>query len=66
MQKEWLTVEQYRIHVMQLWPDGDRKEASLAAARMTLKSLARAMPEGSLLADFKPRFDLSAAALAGV
>jgi hypothetical protein len=43
----WLAVEHYRIHVMELWPDGPRKEAGLAAARSTLWSLARTKPEGS-------------------
>ena len=46
MNSEWLAMEHYRIHVMELWPDGHRKEAGLAAARSTLESLARTLPEG--------------------
>jgi hypothetical protein len=47
---EWLGVEHYRIHVMELWPDGPRKEAGLAAARSALGSLVRAMPTESSFA----------------
>jgi hypothetical protein len=45
MDSEWLAVEHYRIHVMELWPEGPRKEAGLAAARSALESLARTMPK---------------------
>jgi hypothetical protein len=44
---DWMAVERNRIEVMELWPDGPRKEAGLAAARSTLESLARDMPEES-------------------
>jgi hypothetical protein len=37
---EWLAAEHYRIHIMESWPDGARKEAGLAAARCALESLA--------------------------
>ena len=47
MQQEWLAVEHHRIHVMETWPDGARKEAGLAAARATLASLARSAPKES-------------------
>lgn len=46
MHRGWLSVEHYRMHLMELWPDGPRKEAGLAAARSTLESLVRNMPEG--------------------
>jgi hypothetical protein len=36
---EWLAVEHYRIHLMELWPDGPRKEAGLAAARSALEGI---------------------------
>jgi len=36
---EWLAVEHYRIHLMELWPDGPRKEAGLAAARSAIESM---------------------------
>jgi hypothetical protein len=50
MLSEWLAVEHYRIHVMELWPEGIKKEAGLAAARSALESLARTIPEGSSFA----------------
>jgi hypothetical protein len=46
MYSEWMAGEHYRIHVMELWPDGPRKEAGLVAARHALDSLTRAMPKG--------------------
>jgi hypothetical protein len=46
MHREWLAVEHHRIHVMELWPDGPRKEVGLAAARSALESSEGAMPEG--------------------
>ncbi len=46
MQREWLLVEHYRMHLMELWPDGPRKEAGLAAARSTLESLGQMIPKG--------------------
>jgi hypothetical protein len=45
MVSEWMAVERNRIAVMELWPEGSRKEAGLAAARSSLESLARNMPE---------------------
>jgi len=48
--KAWLAVEHYRIHVMELWPDGPRKDAGLVAARSALERLARSMPKGSSFA----------------
>jgi hypothetical protein len=47
MHSEWLAVEHNRIHVMELWPDGPRKEAGLAAARSALESLVRDLPDES-------------------
>ena len=44
---EWLAVEHHRIHVIELWPDGPRKEAALAAARSALEGLASTTPEAS-------------------
>lgn len=41
MHSEWLAFEQYRIHVMELWPDGPRKQAGLSAARSAMESLTR-------------------------
>ena len=47
MHSEWLAFEQYRIHVMELWPDGPRKQAGLSAARSALESLTRTMSKDS-------------------
>jgi hypothetical protein len=44
MHAEWLATEHYRIHVMEQWPDGPRKDVGLAAARSALESLLRAAP----------------------
>jgi hypothetical protein len=44
---EWMAVEHHRMHIMELWPDGPRKEAGLASARSSLESLAATMPKGS-------------------
>jgi hypothetical protein len=41
MHAEWLATEHYRIHVMEQWPDGPRKDVGLAAARSALESLLR-------------------------
>jgi len=49
-QKAWLAMEHYRIHVMELWPDGPRKDAGLVAARSALERLVRSMPKGSPVA----------------
>ena len=46
MHNEWMAVEHYRIHVIELWPDGPTKEAGLGAARSALESLTRTMPNG--------------------
>jgi hypothetical protein len=47
MYNEWIAAEHHRIHVMELWPDGPRKEAGLVAAWHALESLTRAIPKGS-------------------
>ena len=47
MHREWLAVEHYRIHVMELWPDGPRKTAGLAAARSALDRLVKTKPGDS-------------------
>jgi hypothetical protein len=50
MYSEWIAFEHYRIHVMELWSDGPRKEAGLAAARSALDSLTQKMPTRSSIA----------------
>jgi hypothetical protein len=47
MHSNWLAMEHYRIHVMELWPDGPEKEAGLASARSALESLIQIMPRAS-------------------
>jgi hypothetical protein len=44
MHAAWLASEHSRIHLIEQWPDGPRKEAALAAARSTLDSLLRSSP----------------------
>jgi hypothetical protein len=46
MHSEWLAFEHNRIHVMEQWPDGPRKDAGIASARCALESLAHMLPEG--------------------
>jgi hypothetical protein len=41
MHAAWLASEHSRIHLIEQWPDGPRKEASLASARSTVDSLLR-------------------------
>lgn len=48
MYAAWLASEHSRIHLIEQWPDGPRREAALAAARSTLDSLLqRAHPDES-------------------
>jgi hypothetical protein len=39
MYAAWLANEHSRIHLIEQWPDGPRKEVALAAARSALDSL---------------------------
>jgi len=43
MYTEWMGFEQYRIHVMERWPDCPRKRAGLASASSALDGIARSM-----------------------
>jgi len=47
---EWLATEHNRLHSVELWPEGARKEAALSAIRSTLESLSR--PSGTVPARF--------------
>jgi len=47
MFNERLAMEHYRIHVMELWPDGPKKEVGLASARSAIDCIARTMSKGS-------------------
>jgi hypothetical protein len=44
MVRTWLAVEHYRIHLIENWPDGARKKASLASALSALAALERSAP----------------------
>lgn len=41
MYAAWFASEHSRIHTIEQWPDGPRKEAALAAARSAVNSLLR-------------------------
>jgi len=38
---EWFATEHNRLHSVEMWPDGARKEAALSAIRSALDSLSR-------------------------
>jgi len=42
MRDQWLAMEHSRLHAVETWPDGPRKEAVLASIRSKLASLALA------------------------
>ena len=44
MYSQWISMEHYRMHLFETWPDGPRKDAHLAAARSALKALESAAP----------------------
>jgi hypothetical protein len=39
MREQWLAVEHDRLHVVEEWPDGPRKQAALAAIHSKIESL---------------------------
>jgi hypothetical protein len=41
MYEAWLAAEHSRLHLIEQWPDGPRKEAALAAARSAVDGLFR-------------------------
>jgi len=41
MRKEWIAMEHYRMHSVEDWPDGPKKDAALAAIRSSLASLSQ-------------------------
>lgn len=47
MYTEWLAMEHYRMHLMEQWPEGARKDAGLAAARAAIEGLEQGAPAGS-------------------
>ena len=44
MLKQWIAMEHYRLHTVELWPESDYKQAMLAAIRSTLESLSTGHP----------------------
>jgi len=40
MQSQWLAMEHYRLHAVETWPDGPRKDAVLSSIRSKLASFA--------------------------
>lgn len=46
MNFEWIAMEHYRLHLIEEWPEGPRKEASIAAIHSTLGRLLAAQPVG--------------------
>lgn len=44
MYPQWIAMEHYRMHVIETWPDGPRKNAGLAAVRSALNALESAPP----------------------
>ena len=47
MYSQWVGMEHYRLHLFEMWPDGPRKDALLAAARSALRALESAAPVGA-------------------
>lgn len=43
MNKQWLAMEHYRLHIIEAWPDGLRKDAALAAVHSAIDGLQRGL-----------------------
>ena len=44
MNRQWVTMEHYRLHCVEGWPDSPHKQAVIAAIHSTLDSLRAASP----------------------
>jgi hypothetical protein len=44
MLKQWMAMENYRLHAVEQWPNTDYKRATLAAIRSAIASLSAARP----------------------
>jgi hypothetical protein len=44
MHAEWLAVEHHRLHIIEEWPAGTRRDAALAAVMSSIASLMRTAP----------------------
>ena len=49
MQVQWLAAEHHRLHLVEEWPEGPRKYATLAAIRSTLAGLSRDVQPGGVV-----------------
>lgn len=43
MREQWLAVEHHRLHAIEEWPDGPRKQAALASIHSKLESLSQGL-----------------------
>jgi hypothetical protein len=51
MYAEWIAAEHHRLHLIEEWPDGPRKEVALSAIQSSLQSLLQNhQPDGLLAA----------------
>jgi hypothetical protein len=58
MKAQWINMEHARLHRVEEWPDGPRKEAALAAIHSALESLAAQLgpaPAGCLVCESRKR-----------
>jgi hypothetical protein len=42
---DWFAVEHHRLHIIETWPEGPRRQSALAAVRSALHGLLRAGPD---------------------
>jgi hypothetical protein len=47
MNSDWLATEHHRLHIVENWPDGPRKDAALKAIRSALASLLQSARTGA-------------------
>lgn len=45
MNANWIAMEHYRLHVVEDWAEGPRKDAALTAIRSALDGLERSLPD---------------------
>ena len=49
MHRNWLAIEHHRLHSVEEWPNGPRKEAVLHAIRSSIASVSRKLDSGETL-----------------
>lgn len=47
MYRDFIAMEHYRLHLMERWPEGPVKQASMAAVRAAIESLLATPPAGA-------------------